>query len=450
MAYRIAAFRAQNYKRVRDVEVKPEADQHLVMIAGNNGSGKSSTLDALTRLLGGKREQAADPVHHGASKSVITAVLEDGKEHRLNLVLEIKPDGKSDLSITDEHGTPLKSPQTLLDKIINGRALDPLAFTQLPAKEQRTTLLTLIDKKGEIREIDVKRERVFDSRTEVGRKEEHAKGELKRLPDRSEVQPEIDPSALAGERGKLSEIQRHGETLSSAFQLAESAERQARAALEESAALINRLRAELAAAEAKQPPLIEAAAKTREAAALALKELDAARADWRDTHSKRAAAIDADLARATAHNRAQAEAVIANRRRDEAEKVVADLAEQYEHQTKLIAKFDQRKIEILKAAKLPVEGLSVDDSGILLNGAPFSQASSAEQLRVALALAIEAQPQLRDVWIKDASLLDNYSLQLVSEYAIEKDRTIWMEVVGAGQEGAIVISEGLSEGKVAP
>jgi hypothetical protein len=105
------------------------------------------------------------------------------------------------------------------------------------------------------------------------------------------------------------------------------------------------------------------------------------------------------------------------KRRAEADETVGKLAKERDDLTKVIETIDARKAEILGAAKLPVDGLSIDDEGITLNSVPFAQASGAERLRVALGLAIAASPELGDVWIRDGALLDEESLELVAKHA---------------------------------
>jgi hypothetical protein len=154
--------------------------------------------------------------------------------------------------------------------------------------------------------------------------------------------------------------------------------------------------------------------RPREAAAAAKQKLDEAGKQWSELAPRRDQ-VDADLKRADEHNRKVIEAEAHMKRRAEAAETVAKLAKERDDLTKVIETIDARKAEILGAAKLPVDGLSIDDEGITLNGVPFVQASGAERLRVALGLAIAASPALGDVWIRDGALLDEESLELVEQ-----------------------------------
>ncbi len=99
------------------------------------------------------------------------------------------------------------------------------------------------------------------------------------------------------------------------------------------------------------------------------------------------------------------------------------------------------KSAAISTAKFPVPGLSFGDDGVLFNGIPFNQASSAEQLRVSFAIAASMKPKLPVILIKDGSLLDDHSMDLLRELAREYDAQCWIERVGADDVG-IVLEEG--------
>jgi hypothetical protein len=90
-----------------------------------------------------------------------------------------------------------------------------------------------------------------------------------------------------------------------------------------------------------------------------------------------------------------------------------------------------------------VDGLSFDDSGVLLNGLPFSQASQAEQLRVSVAMGFAQNPELKVLLVRDGSLLDGNSLNLLDQMARDHDGQVWIERVGEGDQCAVIIEDGV-------
>ncbi len=136
------------------------------------------------------------------------------------------------------------------------------------------------------------------------------------------------------------------------------------------------------------------------------------------------------------------EAIRANNRNLEAITASEKLHDEYEALTAEIEGLDRNKAEGLAAAVFPVDGLGFDESGVTYKGIPFSQASSAEQIQVSLAMAMSLNPTLRVIRIMDGSLLDADSLALISTAATDADYQVWIERVGDGGEGGVVIEDG--------
>lgn len=440
---RITAVAVRDFKRIKDITIKPDADRSIILIGGKNAQGKSSLLDALTVAIGGKKMQPADPVRHGAEDAEIMVELDGGA---LTVRRQIDADGESTLEVRDAMGA-IKAPQTVLDKLISGRFLDPLQFLSMPAKEQRAQLMRLIDGADRIADLDEKRERAFTKRTEVGRDLAKAEGELARLPE-VEVGTPIDVAELGAEARRLAEIQRAGDGLGHAFKQAqretEAARREVdtmKRQLAEVEAQIAKLQADAATLRAKQAEWVEDVEKCERTEVECKAKLDAAGAEWAKLAPRRAE-IDAHIARAGEHNRKVGAAEMQNARHSEAKEAVVKLSKERDDITKVIATIDDRKAKILAAAKLPVEGLSVDEEGVTLDGVPLAQASGAERYRVALSLAIAASPGLDDVWIRDGALFDEDSLEAVAAHATAAGKRLWVERVGTRDPGVIVIADG--------
>src|SRR5690606_34719409 len=115
--------------------------------------------------------------------------------------------------------------------------------------------------------------------------------------------------------------------------------------------------------------------------------------------------------------------------------------------TEKIAGLDKAKATALASATFPVEGLGVDESGVTFRGVPFAQASSAEQIKVAAAMAMAANPKLRVIRIMDGSLLDDANLTAIAELAKEKDFQVWVERVGDPGPMGVLIEDGMVKGE---
>jgi chromosome segregation ATPase len=435
MSHRITAVSVDSFKRIKSVEISPPADASLILIGGKNAAGKSSLLDALTAALGGGKTLPAEPIHRGAKEAEIVVEFDGGK-----LVVRRKITKKgSSLEVRTADGA-VKSPQAMLDQLVAARFLDPLQFLALPAKEQRAALMKLIPDAARIADLDAKRVRAFERRTEIGRDLTKAEGELARLPE-VQVGTPIDVAALNAERAQFAELQRAGDGLGNAAKLAASAVGIAEREVGRIERVIEDLERQLDA----ERRALETARREHEAAVATDKEAQRKIAEALEAWSKtapRRTELDEQLAKASDHNRAVYAAETQMARRTEAMQAVDKLTSDRDACTKAIEACDERKAALLVAAKLPVEGLAVTDDGVELNGVPFAQASAAERLRVSLALAIAASPELDDIWVRDAALLDEDSLKAVEEQARAAGKRAWLEVVGARDPGTIVIADG--------
>ncbi|KKL50685.1 hypothetical protein LCGC14_2303040, partial [marine sediment metagenome] len=74
---------------------------------------------------------------------------------------------------------------------------------------------------------------------------------------------------------------------------------------------------------------------------------------------------------------------------------------------------------------------------------PFGQCGAAERLRVSVAMAMAANPDLRVIRVTDASLLDDNNRAIIDEMAKEHDFQIWLEIVGAEEGVGVVIEDGM-------
>lgn len=432
----ITCVQVEGYKRLRKVSIKPDADRHLILIGGRNRQGKSSLLDALTAAFGGAKAVAGDPVRHGAEEAAIFVELDGGK---LTIDRVIKPDGTTQLEVRDEEGA-LRKPQETLNTLIGARFLDPLKFLKLSPKDQRSQLMKLIPEAARIADLDVRNAKARDRRTEVGRDLNKAKGELARLAE-VPVGELVDVAALTAELRAFGEQQRAGEAAAAE---SERRERDAVTANDRLGGVLTQiedLRRALVQLEGRVPELQAELDRKRGAAATARAAFETASAAWKASMPRRDQ-LDAELAGATEHNDTVSKARAHNARRAEAAAAVAKLDADYETCTTAITMIEQRKADILAAAKLPVDGLAIGEDCILLAGVPFAQAAQSEQWRVALAVEIDGSRGLNDVWIKDGAVLDDDALELVATLAAAAGKRVWVERVGTKDAGVIVIQDG--------
>ena len=404
MALKVINLKAENFKRLKAIDITPDGD--VVFVGGKNAQGKTSVLDAIWAALGGGDAARAikKPIRDGEDHASVTVDLGEYVVTR-----RWSKDDAGTLTVTAPSGARFSSPQKLLDEIVGAHAFDPLAFTRLPAKDQVAALLGLVDIDLDLDALAAERAEHYEHRTDIGRQGK-ALGDVPTIDDSL---PEVEQSAseIIATIRAAQEIERHNDEV----------DRRRRQAADEVADI------EMRIAEWKR--------KLDDAKAGYLR-LDA---EWQSLMApadipeleKKLAEVEGLNTRIRENNAARG--LLARK---------AELRESYESLTVTIDKLDQKRADALAAAKFPVDGLSFGDDGVTLEGIPFSQASSAEQLKVSTALAIAANPTLRVLRILDGSLLDSDSLAIIAGLASEHDYQVWIEVVDESGELGIVIEDG--------
>jgi len=417
---KIIQLNAENVKRLRAVEIKP-GDNGLVIVAGRNGQGKTSVLDSIEYALAGKRSLPEKPVRSGEDKATITVAL-DGHPP-LTVRRTITESGGGQLTITAGDGLRAASPQTLLDKLCGSIAFDPLEFIRMEPRKQVEVLRALVGL--DFSELDAQAAELFSERTEVHRQAKAVKARL-------DASPAVDgaPAAEIAVAELLDELKRR--------QAANRANDAQRDELKSMASAIDETDQEIVELEHRIAELQVRLEGKRELA-------EAMRLSHAAQSQKVRQLADADCGEIERWI-ADSERLNAQVRAAAARKHLADehaaLCARANVLTERLADVASDKAALLAAAQWPVPGLGFDSGGVTLNGLPLGQASSAEQLRVSVAMGLAAHPELRVLLVRDGSLLDADSLAKLAEIAAEHDAQVWVERVGEGDPCAVVIEDG--------
>jgi energy-coupling factor transporter ATP-binding protein EcfA2 len=397
---RIIRFEAENIKKLRAVEITP--DGNIIQITGANGSGKSSVLDAIAYALAGARAIDSQPVRQGETSARIQLDLGE-----IIVTRKFNEDGKSTLLVEAADGGKFSSPQNILDRLIGALTFDPLAFSRMDPKDQLQALRKVVPIDIDIDALDRLNAATFEERTGVNRrvKELAAQAEGVKVPSGLPAKP-VDISVL------LTQMEDAASTNAAISAKSESRRAQADRAVrlrEDAAKLVaqaGEIETEMAFWDALPEPVDTAGLRAQVEQARTVNagiELRTKRFD-----------LEAQ------HQRAMVES---------------------QELTDDIETNNAKKAAAVGRATMPVPGLSFGDGEVILHGLPFSQASSAEQLRSSVAIAMAANPQLRVLRIKDGGLLDEESMALIAEMADTQDYQVWVETAGTHRPG-IVMEDG--------
>lgn len=422
---KIISLQAENIKKLVAVEIKP--DGNVVQITGKNGQGKTSVLDSIWWALAGVKNVQSVPIRKGEDKAKIRLDLGD------LIVTRSFKSGKdgiatSSISVENASGARFPSPQSVLDKLIGSLSFDPLAFARMVPRDQFNTLRKFVPN-VDFEAIDEANRSDYTKRTEFNRQAKALTASSNAIEvniGNTNQNKKIDESALvldmemAGRKNFdiQNEIHKREDLQSKARDIQIHADRR-------------RGEAEEMIADASD-----------------LEDEGKAITDELSKRPKVQAPVDISTIRAKINN-----ARGINKEIDrllEKKKYLFQakrLEEEAEKLTSLMKLREQDKNDKIAAAKLPISGISFGDGSILMDGIPFDQISDSEQLRASLSIAMSLNPKLRVIRVRDGSLLDKDSMEIVSEMAKDKDFQVWIEKVDDSGKVGFVLEDGSLKSK---
>lgn len=419
---RVIGLRAEDFLRLKVVEVHPNPTG-ITKVVGRNGQGKTSLLNALAAALGGGAHSPAQPIRKGADKAEVVVELTD------ITVRKVWKQGKTTLEVTTRDGAKVTSPQAMLDKLVGELTFDPLEFVRRKPAEQVAVLARLAG--IDLAKLAADKKVLYDKRRDLGRQRDNAAGAFKALPEVEAPAEEVVVADLLAEMAKMEEVNKTKGKLAAEHKQAQVREGQAKINMDRITGEIFRLEAALAEEEKK---LVNAKERFDESVA----ETMAAAADSEAAPIEDLAPIKQKLADSQEINRK----VRANQDRAKAKKLATKLDKDYDAMTAEMTALDAARDKAVAEADFPVPGLGLTDEGVTLAGVPFEQGSQAEQLKASVAIGFALNPKLKLVLIRDGSLLDADSMQLLAEMCATAGAQCLIERVSGNGETGILISDG--------
>ena len=404
---KVQALHIQNTMRIKVADIE-RPDGHMVVLTGKNAQGKSSALKSLFWAIGGpKAVQIDQVVREGADKAVVNVELDDYVVTRSQTA-----GGTMTLKVETKDGKSFKSPQALLDSILSKSSIDPVAFIGLSAKDQVAKLLEIVKLSINPQEIDAKIKGIFEERTAIGRVVKQLEGQLAGM---TEVAGDV-PNEPVSASALLDELEA------------------ANAVIAENSVKRNNLESYLLGIKQRRQEVAELQ-----------EEIDRMEA-WITEHEPEINAIvdpDIDAIKAKL---ADIDGINAKVR---AKNDYVELSDKLATQRDLAAActtnindFEAEKRAALADAKFPVAGLGFGDGCVTYKDIPLSQASSAEQIRVSMAIAMATNPDLKVIHIAAGSLLDSEGMNIIKEMAESGDYQVWIEKVDESGKVGIVFEDG--------
>jgi predicted ATP-dependent endonuclease of OLD family len=458
---KVTELSVENFKRITSVAVRLKP--HVTEISGPNGAGKSSYIDALWVLLKGKKVAPAEPIRKGAERCrirgrigeyMVTRIFKRTRTDEVTTELRIERDNES-----------MPPTENFMRTLIGDHMLDPGDFINLSSDAKFDVFRSFVPG-VDFKVITNQNRQDYERRTDVNRmaRESRAAAHMINVPEGT-PDTAIDKGALvqqlqeAGDGNAAIERRRANrekvvDQITQLKALHASADERFNVFATERQATCDARVDELLAQMEQLKAAIEATQKTaREEALKRSAEIAVEAVNALDQANELQAKLDAAgplpqpidtqaLAETIRQAEFANEAILKLQTRDKHVKV----AERYEGEAaEITARMDARekvKQDAIAAAQLPVAGITFGDGEVFLDGVPFDQASTAQKFRVGVAIAVAKNPTLRLVWVRDASLLDDHSYELISKLAAEFDCQILLETVRAIGKDAIVLEDG--------
>jgi len=439
---KIVRLQSNNILRLTAVDISP--DGNLITIGGKNGAGKSSVLNSIAMVLGGASMVPAEPIRIGETEAKIVADLGDWIVTRRFSRDRLHADGclglaggdctcnpvysdtRSTLTVSSKDGAKYASPQAMLDKILGRLTFDPLAFAQDDPKRQLETLRSLagIDTRGiedmrkQASDLRLVTKKVYEGRYHIVAKMPFYENAPEKEIPLEEIERQIkETMAVAEEAARIRDEKTQLEFLIRSADIKRGDHRAEMALIvQQITVLQNKYNAldknvsDLTDGIIDLRSKLADVTKKEEAAVEASTSFETLRAEWR-----RISDLNAN--------------VRANLEKEKAVQDLRNLENVIAGYDGDIAAADEAKRVMIESAQFPVPGLSLGDDGVMLNGIPFKQASSSDQLKVSVAIGLALNPTLKVLLIRNGNLLDEDSIKTVAEQAEAADAQIWMEYV---------------------
>jgi len=415
MGIKIEGWSAKNFRNLTLVDV--EVEDYVLRVSGKNGAGKSSVIEAIFMAILGPKYAGKNPqrmIQKGKEKATITVSLRDGDKD-LEITRTISSVG---MKLKAKASDGSKVSQEYLDGLINLTMIDPLSWAESKPAVQ---IADLKEKAGiDTSVLEDKYDEIFKERTYQNREVKRLNGVVDSFADVKIEGPGItladahQAKSLAAERNSKAEadIRMHESSKQKIVDL-DTRETQ----LKEE---IYRINETLLSIENEKKVLVDAVDK------------------FKPAHVEDLGGYDDDIA--VAESISEKLGMIKER-----EKAESDLTEAVEIAEESTDELNTIKADIEKAildADLPFDNIEFDnDLGVIVDGIPMSEHSTAEQIKAAIRINSKFSPHLRVVYIKDGSLLDKDTLVELEDLSVSEEFLFLIELVEE-QEDSIVMRSG--------
>ncbi len=400
----------QNVKRIKVVEITPK--DNVITLTGKNKQGKTSILDSIVYMLGGKNLIGDKPVREGEETAIVKARIGDRTEE-FEVSRRWIPSGNSILKVRPKDATSPTDPQTFIDIRIGEIAFKPSEFINEDdaVKVEKIKKMLGLD----FTALDEKYKRYYSDRRDVSR-------DLLKVKKESESYENLEKMQ---EMRSVSEIQdEYDKVTSQNFQ-------------------INQMEYTLDALKKQNITLIGEMRKKEDQKLINIQKISEIKEKMKKVNK-----IDVTLIK-KALVKAEENSALAYRwkRKKELATQKNNIQTNVDNLNKKLQNIDKKKKEMVDQINIPIKGLDISADGITYKGISLVETSHAEQLEIAIALLLAENPKIKLILIKHGDKFDDETMKKIHSLAQRRNLQIWMECIHTDDENAIYIEDGMVKGE---
>lgn len=422
--FRLVSIEGENVRTLNTIAVRLDGKPGLFRATGDNGAGKTTLLDIVAMLFGGNKAVKSETIQEGKDGAWCRATLSNGYAIEKRFT-PAAPEGY--LTITTPDGMMPKGPQTLLNGWCGPRSVDPGALLRKKTAEIEAIILGL----GKDPDLEEKRATLaarLDKLAEERRPWNSAKQRIQRLSAPTGTRPEpVDVSWEMERLTTLRTIQKQRDEIGRDVVALDLKAAGMEGRLERLKAEIQRLSAEREAVAVEWKDT-QAAMKEQEKRLEAIED-PAGQIEGVEARIFEAQSINAELEPWKEWDRSRVELERAEKESDA-----------------LTSKIKELKAEddaLLRAADIPVPGISFDESGaMLLDGHSIEVASGRRRLDLAVDVAFAVDPRIKIVLLDEANDYSLEALEALDKRAKDKGWQVIACRLGLEGPGEIVVHDG--------
>lgn len=432
-----------------------------VVISGPNAVGKTSAVDCIWAALGGiNAKDKPEFIHDGKDQASVELDLGDFTVRRT-----WPKNGSARLVIKSADGGTIKRPQELLDTVLSRYSFDLLTFLNQRPQDQVDTVLALcgveppvakvneitseqhLPKEGETaerylmrlsadetgeyfvrrrqahRDVDQKRGALAEAKMELekfsdsdGVPTESASAILERLQSMNAEQSERQKA-----EGELTAARRDKQLLENKLQTTLSRQLSIQFEIKELEKKLDVLRTQVLDCETEITTI-----KVNQNELISWINEEAKRVETMPDHAGEIAICNAQLKSIERHQQEATKRQVAVKMHERLHQELHGIEAEHKRLDDILERLRDLRKHLLDGIDLGVHGLSVGDGELRLDGITFRQASTAQQIKVACAIAMKQHPRLRLLRIDGGERLDSHSWEEIRRHA---DKNGWQIIM---------------------